>query len=353
MRSTNLTTIRYRTTLILCAFVFGCEKAPTWDELTGDSGTMTPSSTSDSPLPKYVPPPRNTPEVSPAASIVQVVLALEPHQLTDAHLIELTSAGDELINLTELDLERSRVTAAGLADIQNLKWLRVFNLSRMPVDAEILRKLESLAELEVLHLNHCPVDDAMLASIGNVTSLRELSLNQTQITDAGLRHLERLTNLETIDVSSCAIDGSGFKVFDELGDACRIKAICAHHTQFGREGARIVSGWPSLERLQLSQAGIDDRNIGNFQKCENLRELDVSFNQVTDNGVRRIDRLKHVHTLSLRGNRGVGNNSLAALKEWTELRTLEVDNTSCSPSGVRALKQSLPQASVSINGQSL
>lgn len=338
--------------LAVLAGLPGCEKAPTWDDLTGnDRGSATPDSAREPARTVETLPPRTNPPPASADSVVRTIQALQPHEITDEHLRQLTSLETGLEALTELNLERSRVTAAGLVEIEKLRWLKSFNLSRMPVTAEILRKLEAMTELEVLKLNYCPLDDDMLASLENLTSLRELTLNQTQITDAGFKHFAKLVQLEAIDVSSCAIDGSGFAVFAAWKDACRIREIVAHHTQFGVKGPKHVSGWGSLERLILSQAGVEDRVLGDIERCENLRDLDLSFNNVSDAGIKRIDKLKHVSILRLNNNRGVSDTSLAAIRHWSELRTLELDKTSCSLRGVQSLKQNLPDVKISWNGQ--
>jgi Leucine-rich repeat (LRR) protein len=280
-----------------------------------------------------------------------MIQSLQPFDITDQHMRELTSQSDGLGELTELDLERSQVTAAGLTDIGRLTGLRVLNLSRMPVDAEILAQLESMSGLESLALNRSDVNDSLLAPLENLTSLRELYLNQTAVTDEGLRRLRNLINLEVIDVSSNRIDGSGFQVFRDMRDACRLREIVAHHTRFGDDGPRNIAGIETLERLALSQGGVDDSSLSSFAKCPNLIELDLSFNNISINGLRKLSRLRHVQLLRLQNNREIASSSLAAISKWDELKSLELDGTSVGLPAVRQMKELHPDLVIHWNGQ--
>ena len=335
----------------LVLILSGCEDTPTWDEMTGaPDKTITPGSKGQNDLPTITSSPRRA---TPAAeaSIIDTVLALQPVQITDQHMQQLTALNEGLERVEELDLEKSQVTLAGLQKLGKLQWLTSLNLSRIPVDDAILAHLQKMPGLEVLRLNHCPIGDEHLAQLAPIGTLRELYLNETGITDKGFEHFRNFTNLEVLDVTSCQLDGDGFEIFDDMGDARSLREIQAHFTQFGKRGAKHIDGWDQLEVLGVARAAIDDNVMTQFRKLDNLRELDISFNSVSDRGIKKIDDLKNVNRLIVSNCPGISNASLEAIKEWKNLRSLEIDQTNCSTAGIQELKKYLPDLDISFNGR--
>jgi Leucine-rich repeat (LRR) protein len=337
--------------LALAVALSGCEDSPVWQEISGENPppTTIPSSRSrpepvaDNPLER-----RDAPSTS--QSVITAFLSLRPGEITDAHLDQLTRLEEGLEQITELDIETSQVTVNGLRQIGNLRWLDSLNLSRRPLTDDVLMQLESLPELRILKLNNCGLTDDQLRHLASLTSLRELSLGNNSISDKGFEHFHGMMDLERLDVTRASIDGSGFKVF-EKGRTPSLNSIIAHFTRFGQSGPGVIANWKQLEVLEISRSALDDTGLGKLSRLENLRELDISFNGVTDRGLKRIDRLKQIETLKLIENKGITNATLAALKNWTSLRTLEVDQTSCSLVGVQELKEQLPLVTIQFQGQ--
>lgn len=340
------------TLLFACCALTGCENSEVWDELNGTPPpTVTrPGVAQPQPAPAE---PMPLPAAPPAAggNYLRTFQSLRPFEITDEHMRELTSQSDGLEELTELNLERSKVTSAGLAGIGRLTGLRRLDLSRMPVTSAVLAQLESMPDLEVLALNRTEMNDALMKSLSGLTPLRELYLTETAVTDGGLHHLRDLTNLQVIDVSGDKIDGSGFKVFDKMKDACRLRDIIAHHTRFGDYGPRSIAGMKTLERLVLSRAAIDDKALGSFAKCPNLVELDLSFNNISPGGLKKLSRLEHVQMLRLQHNPGIVGASLSAIRKWDELKLLELDGTSVDLLAIRQMKELHPGLTIHWTGQ--
>ncbi|HUG18460.1 MAG TPA: hypothetical protein VMM56_05745 [Planctomycetaceae bacterium] len=336
---------------IAVLLISGCEDSPVWQDISGDAPerTTAPGSKSNSEIPAYKPPERSEAPNSSQA-VISGFLALRPGEITDGHLSQLTALEEGLEQITQLDIETSRVTLDGLQQIGNLKWLNSLNLSRRKLTDDILMQLQEIPDLAILKLNNCGLQDHQLAHLAPLTSLRELHLGTNEISDEGFEQFESLVNLELLDVTQAATDGSGFKVFEKI-KPLQLKTIIAHFTGFGRSGPGIVSDWKQLEVLNISRGNLDDTGLGKLSRLENLRELDVSFNAITDRGVKKIERLPNVAMLKLVENKGISNASLEAIKEWSNLRTLELDQTSCNLGGVRELKKYLPNVSIQFQGQ--
>ena len=92
-----------------------------------------------------------------------------------------------LLQLEDLSLAVTKITDAGLVDLQ---------------------KLSRLATLE---LSETSVSDAGLQTLAGLTNLRSLDLCKTQITDAGLPSLAALKNLDDLNVENAAITPSAIE----------------------------------------------------------------------------------------------------------------------------------------------
>ena len=68
-----------------------------------------------------------------------------------------------------------------------------------------------LTQLEVLYLNATRVTDAGLTDLEGLTALRYLSLGGSKITDAGLVHLKGLTNLRVLNLINTKVSDAGIR----------------------------------------------------------------------------------------------------------------------------------------------
>lgn len=118
---------------------------------------------------------------------------------------ELLPLGN-LQELTDLQLCAERFSGEQLrfiAQLHNLKRLRIFAPPGSPADEEGLRYLSELERLQELWLNE--ISNASLPHIGRITSLTRLSITGDGITDEGSKHLDGLKALEYLDARATSI----------------------------------------------------------------------------------------------------------------------------------------------------
>ena len=113
------------------------------------------------------------------------------------NMIEITDLGaarlTALKKLRVLNLSRSEITAAGLAELATLPTLEALTLahaSRLGDNA--VPALLRLERLTTLDLTGAPLTDAGLAKLAAHPALREIVALDTQITEAGAEELARL-----------------------------------------------------------------------------------------------------------------------------------------------------------------
>lgn len=111
-------------------------------------------------------------------------LILGENKIGDAGIRVMT---DCLPALTKLQLNTNQFTAAALANISNLR------------------------ELRVLDIRNNKLGDECLKYLGAVSSLQELSISKNNITDAGIPYLAQLSNIFYLDLTTNQVSDEGAK----------------------------------------------------------------------------------------------------------------------------------------------
>ncbi len=157
-------------------------------------------------------------KVEPAA--VQPGLIQRAHDqnvlLTIAEIVKLggkvtiddKSPGKPVISV---DLQRTKVTDAGLEHLEGLDQLQSLNLHNTKVTDAGLEQLKGLTNLQSLNLGQTSATDAGLAHLKGLTRLQSLNLEQTQVTDTGLAQLKGLTQLQSLNLTQTKVTEAGVK----------------------------------------------------------------------------------------------------------------------------------------------
>jgi hypothetical protein len=146
--------------------------------------------------------------------------------LNDSTLLALTDfiPGHQypLLNLTELRLERSPVTNAGLVNLSHFPNLVHLDISQSKIDDEGLVSLKSIPRLRTLYLAGCRgITDQGADQLAGLTGLESLNVADTQLTEAGLLKLGKLKRLRELRLSPSFVVSPGLRL--ELSPNCRIK----------------------------------------------------------------------------------------------------------------------------------
>ena len=123
--------------------------------------------------------------------------------------------------LRKLNLRGVKVTAKGLACLQNMTSLKELNASLSMTDAGMAH-LQNLTSLRRLGLYSNPnITDVGIAHLRQLRSLQSLHLQFTKISDKGLAHLDELP-LRFLDVRGTQVTDTGRKDYRSRHRYCRV-----------------------------------------------------------------------------------------------------------------------------------
>ena len=145
-------------------------------------------------------------------------------------------------SLTDLSLEHTAITGAGLIHLRRLRKIEWLNLWQTTIGDEGLAHLSMLHSLQYLPVGGTRITDAGLEHLRDLPALLYLGLRDTDIGDAGVSKLTRLPVLKEINLR-------GTKVTDQcIESLCRIptlRKVWLGETGISARGrARLKAGLP-------------------------------------------------------------------------------------------------------------
>lgn len=353
-------------TLILLVFI-GCEKVPTFQELTGQeknaSGNASagsqpaPNTEQQKPSPAITAPPVVPTAVDPVKAIAEFqskssraimdedlkLLAslpsgLEQIQSVDVRLSGVSDDGVKQIGkfpgLVELNLTSTSINGLGLEslkDCPNLRKLIVSStLNMTPQGWEALGKV---AQLETLIVSDNQLKDADVSKFIGITNLREINISRTAVTDQSFEHLAAMENLAILRLeNNSGIDGRGLQAYTRTKPVLR--ELHSTGTQLGRAGLKHVKSIASLEVLDLSGTGLTDAQFSEMKGAVNIVHLRVGRNGLTALGMRTAQTLRNLQILDLEGSSNINDQALGEINKIKGLKKLVLHGTVCTPQGI-------------------
>ena len=145
-----------------------------------------------------------------------------------------------------------------------LKHLRALNLGRTDLEAADIADVKRLPDLATLAVFSTPVGDDVLGLAGELPKLAVQQLVNASVSDAGLRKLAKAKNLVML-----VIIGS-----PEVGD----------------DGLAGLAALQNLDTLTLERTSVTDAGLVHLEKLRNLRNLNLSKTAVSMAGIDRLQR---------------------------------------------------------------
>jgi hypothetical protein len=102
--------------------------------------------------------------------------------------------------LTEINLDRSEATDAGLAKLKDVPSLVVISCFLSSIDGRCFKELSTLPALRGLWTPYCQLKPENLRYLGQFPKLQLLNLDWTHLDAAGARHLSNCIRLEDLSV---------------------------------------------------------------------------------------------------------------------------------------------------------
>ncbi len=123
----------------------------------------------------------------------------------------------------------------------------------------------------------------------------------------------------------------------ETGRAGEIVAVKLRGTWVNDSELLELAALPSLERLDLSHTRISDEGLLFLRPAKRIRELNLLYaEQITDQGMNAIKQWGELRTLNVRGTR-IGDGTMAAVSGLPAVESLDVTGTAITENGLDSL----------------
>ncbi len=385
-----------RWTPLLLLVLTGCDKIPTWGELTNPPAPE-PVVVQPAPPPAPVAPP--SPPPPSAEEIIAEFRQIPNNKITDEDLAKLASADRGLEGFESLNLEGSRVTNAGIANLQKLPNLKAVSLTGTAVNNDglaalgqipTLERIEAngnglkdgglvaikaipslkvlyingaqltpegfaalgdLSQLEELHLGNTTLSDATIAGVASLTNLTKLHIFRCNVTDKSLELLTHLKNIKDLDLGVCPINGDGLLAMSKADCFDGIERLSVAGCRLNQNGAKAIAQMTKLESLNIGGVGVGDKYFGILLKpLKKLRILFCSQNpELTDDSLLSLKGLTNLEELYFTANPNVTGKNIGALKSLKKLVHLETTDTPISTEALRSLQKTHPDLKIVSN----
>lgn len=368
--------------LLLSYFLLlgGCEKVPTFKEITGQDSKTAESLPSDqtgnkssavaTPQPTVVTPaPGENPQ-----EVISAFKAIRNFERSDGdlgRLAGLTSALDTIIemdltaakgvsdvgiihvakfpNIERLNLSGTSVTPVGFSVVSSLQKLKSLEFRGFSLDGESLKSVVKIEGLEQLILSQSSGGEADLGLLCGLPELRELDLSLRTISDEAIKVLADCPKLEVLLLQRTPINGSGLLSFgSKKGPPLRVLNV--NSTRFGEKGMPSLKGLETLEELEAADCGIVDQTLlQNAKGLGRLRKLTLGLNNISDAGTQALAGLKSLEDVSLHGCGSVTDKTLGSLKSHKKLRRLDLTGCRITPAAIQLFKKLQPNCELITN----
>ncbi len=136
--------------------------------------------------------------------------------------------------------------------------------------APVLERMDKLKSINWIRLS-TQLDDRCVLALANIDSLPSLSIGGIGKPIPDLAPLTRLTKLEELSMNS--------------------------RTGITAERLGAIAAFPAIQQLDLSFSDVDDGSVVALLPCRTLRELWISYSNVTSHGVQRLLESPYLKTL--------------------------------------------------------
>ncbi len=253
----------------------------------------------------------------------------------------------KLKRLRKLELTSNRITRQSLETLSSLSKLYFLDLQNNPkLTADDQIELCKSMPHTAIRLNFGPPSNKSLFENLKLTRLikkfNALDLN-VQGSSGDFSEIAKFKNLEELDLSRSTVKDRDFSNFAKLP----LRFIGLNKCQIGSSALKELQAMPDLLIMEASTSGLRDDDLAYLNP--NLRELDLSSCQITDRGVSKLRRLKHLVSLNLNNN-AMSQFAFESLRKLKSLRFLDLrDCPDIHTEQAKIFEDSLPETTVMLN----
>ena len=358
---------------VLGFLLIGCEKVPTFQEITGQEATKNSPAVGNSAAPTVTPqkaalevlPIQQPPVIDDPAEVLAALTRKTGGLLADREILRATKVPSIVAELKSLDVSQSTVTdegvrllghfaaltrvdltalninGAGIEGLEPLGNLRELTMASVQMGSSTgWERLGRLSQVEMLNLSLTNITDADVSSLITMTGLKELNVSNTALTDAALNQFAKLENLEILRIQgNRMMNGAGLKAFVQSKQKPGLRGLYASSTPLSREGMSNVKKIGSLEVFENASTQLNDQLLFELKGATNLKTVGVGNNNLTAASGLTIKTMRNLESLDLRNNSMVTAQMLTPLSTLTELSQLNVTKTSCTLGSVQEFRR--------------
>ncbi|ETK83191.1 hypothetical protein L915_11551 [Phytophthora nicotianae] len=204
---------------------------------------------------------------------------------------------------------------ASLSELTNLKYF----------DARHCGKIHSIptewTQLEVLLLGYTAFAESDTAVLQSLTKLQELELRKCRIMKRGFQFISRLKYLERLEVAETALTDSA--LLEICNGVRNLKALNISNTEISDNGTSGLAKLQELRILRLDTSGITNRALANISFLPQLERLDLFGANITDNGLIHLIPLHNLQELTICGG-NIGDRGVGLISKLTSLTSLNL-----------------------------
>lgn len=224
-------------------------------------------------------------------------------------------------------LEYLKLSSCNLSSIHAESFARLENLRELELDDNDLSSLDWTAVLSPLvRLEHLNIRKNGITNLPGDAFAKNLYLRQLNLADNELQHLNvdstlghNLNSLHSLDLSNCNLQD---RLSEEaFRNASKLRVLnLSGNPMFAADLTAVLRHLPKLQKLSLANCSLR-RLPQAFENLEQLVELDVSHNPLSDAFVHLLNPLKDLEYLDMSYcNLGyVGNDTFALMTELKKL----------------------------------
>ncbi len=134
-------------------------------------------------------------------------------------------------------------------------------------------------------LSFSDVSDDQLVSLEAFPEIRELDLTGTQIHDRGLAVLAKLQKLQALKLKGTRISSEGMQ---SLAEITSLVLLDASNTDVSDDGLAVALHWTRLRYLSLNNTNVSDAAIPYLKSIGSLKGLSLLNTDLTTSGVRTL-----------------------------------------------------------------
>jgi Leucine-rich repeat (LRR) protein len=265
-----------------------------------------------------------------------------------------TVVRDKQGQITGLDLRSSWVTDSDLREIAALPHLASLNLSLTRITDRGMKELKNAPGITDLDLRYAEqITDEGVSAIRGWKKLRRLNLRGTKITDMTLGHLAGLPTLEMLDIGFVQFTDSGL---ENLALLPKLKELSIGGNKLTDSGLRFLRQVTGLTYLDVSgeqrtdsglwSVSITELGVDSIATLKELRELRMNRSAISGGWLEKLKPLQKLERLSLQDTKRLGDDAVARLESFPNLRWLDLKRSGISENALAELRRAMPRCQV-------